>query len=223
MEHCNVDQPMAARLENLERRYRRLLSINAAVLGLVALAALLKPVLLVQAQQKAEPKSLTVSELVVVDDSGQTRLRLGGNLPDAVHNGKARPRGQRAAGVLLYDATGVERSGYVTLEPSGNVALTLDTRTTQVATFVAGATGTSALQLFSSGSAVELRNDEDGPSIHAVRRKNVVFHEPPVENPQSTAMCKALREAKTRVPMPQLLDACRARKSESACQACLGQ
>jgi hypothetical protein len=197
--------------------------INIFGLCALAAAALLQPGFAVRAQEKTDPKSMTLSELVIVDDSGNVRLRLGGNLPDAVHNGKTKPRGQRAAGVLLYDATGVERSGYVTLEPSGNVALTLDTRTRQVATFVAGpsGTGTSALQLFSNGSAVELRTDEDGPSIHAVRRKQVVFHEPAVENPEGTAMCKALREAKGQATVPQLLDACRSRTSEAACQACL--
>lgn len=70
---------------------------------------------------------------------------------------------------------------------------------------------------------MELRNDEDGPSLHAVRRKQVVFHEPPVENPRQTEMCKALalQEAKKQLNMAQLLDACRARTSEAACQACL--
>jgi hypothetical protein len=218
-----MNDTAVARLEALERRHRRLLLINVLGLCALAVAALLQPGFAVRAQEKVDPKSLTLSELVIVDNDGKARLRLGGSLPDAVQNGKTKPRGQRAAGILLYDATGVERSGYVTLEPSGNVALTLDTRTRQVATFVAGPTGsgTSALQLFSIGSAVELRNDEDGPSIHAVRRKQVVFHEPSVENPEGTAMCKALREAKNQATMPQLLDVCRARTSEAACQVCL--
>lgn len=200
--------------------------MTTTVVGLcaVAVTAILQPDLAVRAQSKPDAKSLTLSDLTIVDSNGTVRLRLGGNLPDAVRNGKTKPRGQQVAGILLYDGTGAERSGYVTFEPSGNVALTLDTRTSQVATFVAGpdGSGTSALQLFSGGSAVELRNDEDGPSIHAVRRKQVVFHEPSVENPRETEMCKALQEArKKQVPMAQLLDACRARTSEAACQACL--
>jgi len=220
-----MDDTAVARLEALERRHRRLMMMNVIGLCILAGAVLLQAGFTVRAQEKADPKSLVLSELAIVDDSGKVRLRLGGNLPDAVANGKTKPRGQRAAGILLYDGTGVERSGYVTLEPSGNVALTLDTRTKQVATFVAGANdpGTSALQLFSSGSAVELRNDEDGPSIHAIRRKQVVFHEPAVENPQGTAMCKALQAAKSQATKAQLLDACRSRTSEAACQACLGQ
>jgi hypothetical protein len=50
-------------------------------------------------------------------------------------------------------------------------------------------------------------------------RKKVVFHEPPVENPQQTDMCKALREGKRQMSMAQFLDACRERTSEDACQA----
>ncbi len=218
-----MDDTTVARIAALERRQRLLLTTNAVGLCAFAVAAILQPGFTVRAQEKADSKSLTLSQLAIVDSNGMVRIRIGGNLPDAVINGITKPRGQRAAGILLYDGSGVERSGYVTFEPSGNVALTLDTRKSQVATFIAGpdGSGTSALQLFSGGSAVELRNDEDGPSIHAVRRKQVVFHEPPVENPQRTELCKALQEAKKQVSMAQLLDACRERTSEAACQACL--
>ena len=146
-----------------------------------------------------------------------------GDLPDAIVDGKVKLRGQRAAGILLYDGKGQQRSGYVTFEPSGNVGLTLDTRKGQVASFIAGPESTGAMQLFTGDATVELRADEGGPSLHAVRRKQVVFREPPVENPQSTALCKALREAKKQPSTEQLLDARRARTSEAACQACLAK
>lgn len=218
-----MNDTTAARLAALERRQKVLLT-TTLVLCLLTATAMLRPGLAVKAQNPPDAKSLTLSDLNIVDSTGTVRLRLGGALPDAVVDGKAKSRGQRAAGILLYDATGVERSGYVTLEPSGNVALTLDSRKSQVATFVAGPDGgTSALQLFSRDSAVDLRNDDDGPSIHAVRRKQVVFHEPRVENPQSTELCRALREAKKQSSPSQLLDACRARTSEIACQACLAK
>lgn len=217
-----MDHDGLARIAALERRQRLLVAAIVLMLGVLGVTNVVRPQM-VQAQQKAEPRKITASELVIVDDTGKVRIRLGGDLPDAVINGKPRPRGQRAAGVLLYDATGTERSGYVTFEPSGNVALTLDAREKQVATFVAGPDGTSALQLFSGGSSVEMRNDDDGPSIHATSRKQVRFHEPPVENPERTEMCKALREAKAHMSLPQLFEACRTRTSEAACQACLAK
>ena len=215
-----MDDTTIARIAALERRQRLLLTMTIALLCTLVAAAIFQP-RPARAQEKVETKSLTLSELVIVDNLGNVSLRLGGNLPDAIVNGKTRPRGQRAAGVLLYDGTGQERSGYVTFEPSGNVALTLDTRKAQVATFIAGPETTGSMQLFSGDSAVELRADEDGPSLHAVKRKRVVFHEPPVENPQDTAMCRALRQAKGQATTQQLLDACRARTSEAACQVCL--
>jgi hypothetical protein len=148
-------------------------------------------------------------------------VRIGGQLPDAVVNGKTLPRGQKAAGVLLYDETGQERSGYVTFAPSGNVGLTLDNRGGQTAEFVAGPSAGASMRIHWHDDAVELRSDEDGPSIHAVRKKKVAFHEPSVENPESTQLCKALKQAKSQVSGEQVLDACRARSSEAACRVCL--
>ena len=82
---------------------------------------------------------------MIVDPKGVERVRIGGQLPDAT---PGKPRGQDVAGVLLYDATGRERSGYVTFEPSGNVGLTLDGRQGQSMFFVAGPTGATALRMW---------------------------------------------------------------------------
>ena len=156
-------------------------------------------------------------ELACRYSHGVVRARLGGNLPDA---NKTTPRGSRIAGLLLYDETGQERGGYVTFEPGGNVGLTIDNKGVVAAEFLAGPDAGSAIRLHWVDDAVELRVDGDGPSIHAVRRKNVASHEPPVENPRSTVLCKELLKEKARLSMEQLLDACRARSSEAACQAC---
>jgi hypothetical protein len=101
------------------------------------------------------------------------------------------------------------------------VGLTLDNKGVMAAEFLAGPDAGSAIRLHSGDDAVELRVDEDGPSIHAMRRKTVAFHEPTVENPKSTELCKGLLKEKARVSMEQLWDACRERSSEAACQACL--
>jgi hypothetical protein len=210
------------RIALLERRQRFLFLVNTAAIGLLAFFAV-GPDGHAFADQNGS-KILTVSEISIVDSHGTVRARIGGNLPDAVIKGKVTPRGQRAAGLLLYDEAGQERGGYVTWGPSNNVGLTLDGQGGQAAEFVAGPEGGSAIRLHWADDAVELRaDDEDGPSIHAVQRKVVVFHEPPVQNPKSTAMCKALTGAKGKYPIAQLFDACRARSSEAACQACLGK
>jgi hypothetical protein len=205
------------RIAVLEKHQRLFLAVNVVLIILLVVVAF-EFAYRVHAQEKQDAKTLVLSELTIVDNHGVVRARLGGNLPDA---NKKIPRGSRIAGLLLYDETGQERGGYVTFEPGGNVGLTLDNKGVMAAEFVAGPDTGSAIRLHSGDDAVELRVDEDGPSIHAVRRKNVAFHEPAVENPKSTALCKALLEEKARLSMEQLVDACRGRSSEAACQTCL--
>jgi len=205
------------RIAGLEKHQRLFLAVNVVLIILLVVVAG-EFAYKVHAQEKQDAKTLILSELTIVDNHGVVRARLGGNLPDA---NKKIPRGSRIAGLLLYDETGQERGGYVTFEPWGNVGLTLDNKGVMAAEFVAGPDTGSAIRLHSGDDAVELRVDEDGPSIHAVRRKNIAFHEPAVENPKSTALCKALLEEKARLSMEQLVDACRGRSSEAACQTCL--
>jgi hypothetical protein len=168
---------------------------------------------------------LTVSEINVVDPQGVVRVRLGGDLPDSVVNGKRRPRGQKASGVLLYDDTGQERGGYITFAPGRQVALTLDNRTSgQTATLLAGAEGGSALNLSYGNDGVELSvDDETGTSINAVRANQVAFHVPPVLNFEKTEGCGELRGALQKVSREEVLKECRKRISEEGCQACVGE
>ena len=170
-------QSLEKRTRNLERWLRLSVCGWLLTFGLMAVSAWTwqtpKP-------QPTAPTSLRVSELVVVDPKGVERVGLGGDLPDAVIGDKRVPRGEKAAGVLLYDGSGQERSGYVTFEPSGNVGLTLDTRKGQVAYFVAGADSGSALHLWHGGDLVELRSDADGSRLTAAKAGQVVSQEPAV-------------------------------------------
>src|SRR5437764_13938485 len=94
------------------------------------------------------PQSLRVRELVVVDDHGVERVRIGANLPDPVIRGKRVSRGDPATGVMLYDRTGQERGGYVTFERGNQIALTLDHTDVQSALFVAAPEGGAVLRLY---------------------------------------------------------------------------
>lgn len=110
---------LRARLEESERAIRRLRALVLGMLG-VALVTVLTGLALPQ-EGNGDGESLRVRELVVVDAAGVPRARLGGDLPDAVIDGKTVPRGQDAAGLLLYDATGVERGGLPTVPRRGAV------------------------------------------------------------------------------------------------------
>jgi len=208
----------------LERRNRLLLGSNVLLMVFVLANALSArwPSIAISAQERESPKNLTVSELSIVDAKGTVRVRIGGQLPDAIVDGKVHPRGDSASGVILYDDTGEERSGYLTFG-SGNVGLTLDNHEGQTAEFLAGPKAGSVMRLHWRDDAVELRTDEDGPSVHVLQGKRVVFHEPPVAHPETTELCKALREARSRATKEQLLDACRSRTSEAACELCLAK
>src|SRR5262245_32016491 len=102
-------EELQRRLERCERWNRRLAAVLA--FGLVGGIAVSATSLRASAPP---PSSMRLTELVIVDDNGVERARLGGNLPEAVIDGQTRSRGDKAAGLLLYDAKGQERGGYVT-------------------------------------------------------------------------------------------------------------
>lgn len=214
-----------ADLFSLESRTRKLelylRSMLAVWLVTIAVGAFWYVTTSSQAQSAAVAGPMRVTELVVVDKKGVERVRIGGDLPDAFIGGKRIPRGQQAAGVLLYDASGGERSGYVTFEPSGNVGLTLDSKTSQVASFVASAEGNaSAFSLWNGKDMIELRSDEEGSRLTAVKNGLVVSQDPMIER-MSADMCGAYKEALARVSPQQVMSDCRRRFSQTACTYCL--
>lgn len=172
--------------------------------------------------------SLRVRELIIVDDSGTIRARIGGNLPDAIYHGTRVHRGDQAAGVLLYDRDGVERGGYVTFDRSGVVALTLDNRGQQVAIFGADSTpgaGATA-RLWRGRDWAEMKVDQAGPHLTAGRSGAVAFMQPAMTIADAHAMCTELKTEVARVtPAPArsaILDACRSHAPDGICRRCLG-
>jgi hypothetical protein len=209
-------QQLEARTRQLERRLR--LSICGwIVLGILGVCAF---TIQSKSQQAATPQSLKVSELIVVDANGVERVRIGGDLPDAVYNGKRVPRGGKAGGVLLYDDTGRERGGYVTWG-SQNVGLTLDSAKQQVGLFAAGLEG-SALTMKYGNDAIELRSDEDGSRITAVQDGRIVSQQPSTIK-ISGGGCDEYRAIRTKTSLERAMSICQQRFTEAACRACLDQ
>ena len=177
-------------------------------------------------QQSQVTGILKVAELVIVDDKGVERVRLGGQLPDAVINGKRVPRGEEAAGIILYDDTGQERSGYVTLSPSGNVVLTLDTRKQQVALFAAGPDDGATARLWRGEDWVEMRTDESGARFSIGRSNELVVQQPPMSEAEASVLCSSLmdevNQLKEKPPVEAVLQACKQRMTDAACRKCLG-
>jgi hypothetical protein len=188
--------------------------------ALIRLLILTNIALLIVAASPKQPKVLTVSQIDIVDSKGVVRARIAGNLPETFSNGK--PVGRGAAGMLLYDAAGLERGGYVTFA-NDHVALTLDSKKSMTGIFVAGPTGSAALTLSDAGQAIDVRVDkDDGPALHVLRDNKVLFHQPPAVNFEKGEGCAELRGFLAKRSREELLTSCRQRMSEEGCQACLG-
>lgn len=203
-------------LEDLDQRLRKVTLQSRVQLGLLAVLMAVG----VAAFVSNEPGKLRVSELVVVDAEGVERVRISGDLPDAVVDGRRLVRGEKAAGVILYDGAGRERSGYATFEPSGNVLLTLDNRQSQQnALFVAGPDNAAALRLWQGQDAIDLRTDEAGPRVTVVQ-DGLVQHQTPV-TPIIPEICQAYREAVPRIGLAATVRECNGRFTAENCTSCL--
>jgi hypothetical protein len=229
MDHDNVE----ARLAACERELSHLRRPLGVATGLLACAGLLAITGFAGGRSStasvlsAVTDSLRIRELIVVDDSGTVRARVGGNLPDAVYHGRRTRRGDQASGVLLYDKDGIERGGYVTFDRSGVVALTLDNRGQQVALFGADSTpgaGATA-RLWRGRDWAEMKVDQAGPHFAAGRSGIVTFMQPPMTAADAQAMCTELKQEVSRVkpelPASAVLEACRSHASDGVCRKCL--
>ena len=213
-----MNQELSSRLEACERANRRLtrIVISMVVSGTIAVAALVTT-----HANAANPaaQSMRVSELVVVDQKGVERVRISGNVPDAVIHGKRVARGEDAAGIILYDNMGQERSGYLTFDKSGNAGLMLDTRNEQIAYLVADAEDGAALRLRKNNDWFEIRAGDDTVHLNGVRNRVVTFQQPPMSRAAQKKVCVDLKN--TRLGPDQMKAACRERMTEYPCRACM--
>jgi hypothetical protein len=131
MNNSNLDY--AGELAVLKKKYKLLMRTMCGFIGLWMITLIGQSLNAVQASNNDETKNkasvqtqqtLQVHELVVVDKNGTPRVRIAGNHTDPVMLGKRSKRHSEAAGVMLYDAEGNERGGYVTGQRS--IALTMD-------------------------------------------------------------------------------------------------
>jgi hypothetical protein len=155
-----------AELQNLQHAVSRLEKQNRCLsLGLLALAFLYMSTLLSLRAGSADASSaqptsaLRVRELVIVDQHGIERVRMGAPLPEPITLGKRYRRGgSSVSGVLLYDSEGNERSGYVTDDREGGF-----------------------LRFFDKDNAVET---ESASNLRVTQGGKVIFQQPPIaENP----------------------------------------
>lgn len=224
-----MSQSLVERIDKCENENRRLkkrlfrqnlfwlLTVLAAVTGTAIAAHTKKPAVFGRIKAK---------EITIVDSTGTVRARLGGNLPNAVYNGKEVSRGAKAAGLLIYDKNGDERGGYVTLsnDKANNAILTLDAgaagKNKQVALFVAGRTGATALKLWNDKNSVTLRSSNHGAHMTIVNGGQVKFQKPAITK-IGTDACHAYRNFAVKHSISKAARFCYSRFTKSACRSCL--
>ena len=125
---------------------------------------------------------LTVRSLSVVDPAGVTRVKIAAPAPAPIVMGKVKPRDGVVSGIILYDAKGNERSGYVTSDSKDypNVLFTLDDEQHQRVLFIAEPGGATTLRLFKDKqNMAEMNLVGDRPGLRLVRNGKTIFQAPP--------------------------------------------
>jgi hypothetical protein len=98
-----------------------------------------------------QDKIIKVRGIVVVDSLGVERVIMGSHLPEpnlGSYGSRKNSRGKiGVSGVMLYDAEGQERGGYVTDDNLGNAFLSLDSKTQMQLLLLSEPQGAAAIML----------------------------------------------------------------------------
>ena len=144
----------------LQRKIRRLsFTVAALVVLLFAIAA--------GPQKPSTAATMTVRSLSVVDANGTERVRIAAPLPDPIMLGKRFDRHGAVSGMLIFDAEGNERGGYVTDDgPDRGAAITLDEIMRAAVHIAASDRGEAHVSLSNgAGGYVTLSSLPDGPFL----------------------------------------------------------
>jgi hypothetical protein len=166
------------RLERQCRAQRLLLLALACIAGL-AVSPIGHPRAV--AAQSAQEKDgvLHVRGLVVEDSNGHERLRLGAPLPDPVIHGVRRKRSGSVSGLLISDANGNERGGFVTADASGEAFLGLDSEDEQKVLLLANPKGgVNFILTNNDGNSVQLTAFGNGPGLKLRKGDQIIAELP---------------------------------------------
>lgn len=170
------------RLRQECRAQRILLSVALASIAGLAIVILERPQA-VAAQSPTPDKHgiLRVRGLLVEDQSGRERLRLGAPLPDPLVRGVRKKRGGAVSGLLINDANGNERGGFVTADASGEAFFGLDSEDEQKVLLLANPKGGVNFVLTNNdGNSVQLVAFPEGPKLTLRKGKQIVGELPAV-------------------------------------------
>ena len=151
---------LQVRIEHLERMRRR----DRGIFGVIVLAFSMILMLGAQSQQREDLRvhTLTADNIVVLDQEGHIRVKIGEDLEDT-------QRRSRACGVTFYDQSGAERAGLSTMEDK-SVVFAMDAPAGVGAPMrdriglVVGPDGSSRIDLINNETKIPVRlvSDTDG-------------------------------------------------------------
>ena len=127
----------------------------------------------------AQPESITVKRLAVVDEKGTERVVISAPLPEPMINGKREKRDSPVSGMLIYDPKGNERGGYVTSD-GGDLAalLTLDSENGQVFTAYANAGSGATVWVANEKHQNVVMSTHNTAVLEITNGKKVVYKQP---------------------------------------------
>ena len=142
-----------------------LLGLNLLITGYLLISQILNRKL----ELDFSDKIISVRGLVVTDSLGVERVLIGSNLPDPQGHGNRFYRGGSVTGIMLFDSEGQERGGYVTDNDYGNIFLTLDSKTSQRALFIAEPQGAATLQMWgNNGNKISIGAADEGIDVQII-------------------------------------------------------
>jgi hypothetical protein len=144
----------------------------AGLLGGMVSRYIMPATVYAQPSQADGDRILRVRGVIVEDQNGHERVRLGAPLPDPMIHGVRRKRAGPISGLLISDADGNERGGYVTSDTSGEAFFSLDSEDEQQVLFLANPKGGVNFDIFDSkGNEAQILVFPSGPKFTMKRAK----------------------------------------------------
>ena len=178
-----IAEQLSERIAAVENRQKRAIRVGTLAI-IVLVGALLfqwREIRLCQ-----NPQKLRLRELTIVDERGTERVIIGSPLPDPTFMGKHRSRGNQVgiSGILIADATGTERGGYVTDDGYGNAFLTLDGQGHQTVLLLAEPNGSTMFRIWNGDKGSVTMGVENDTFLNLRQNGKPVFLAP-VDNLES--------------------------------------
>jgi hypothetical protein len=176
------DEEFSVRLVRAEQQIR---SANLVVLLLAIVVIALCIWQAWTLHRLANPHTMTLRRLNIVDERGVARVILAAPAPEPMVLGKQHHRDGPVSGLVIADATGTERGGYVTSDGEyPNAMLTLDGQGKQTVLLLAEPHGETLLRLWNQDKGSLTMGVADNPFLNEHQNGNLLFSAPS-DNPQS--------------------------------------